>query len=188
MNKAFVLGYHGCDRKLGEQLISKSLSFDPGDEKYHWLGAGVYFWEDDPVRALEWAQKKHARGACDDPFVVGAVIDLGNCLDFHTRENLTLLKSAYDNVVAEREALGLKLPTNKKARNDSSEVKVLRFLDHAVIETLHTAAAANGVKFDTVRGTFVEGESVYPDGGILELTHAQIAVRNLSCIRGAFAP
>ncbi len=42
--------------------------------------------------------------------------------------------------------------------------------------------------FDTVRGLFVEGNAVYAGGGFYELTHAQIAVRNDTCIKGVFLP
>lgn len=125
-------GYHGCDRALGEQIIAGEVNFDRGSETYHWLGSGVYFWEDDPLRALEWAEKKKARGACNDPFVVGAEIELGLCLDFHNRENLLLLRDIYADFAKERAELSLPLPKNTKARHDKSSTKVLRFLDHAV--------------------------------------------------------
>jgi hypothetical protein len=187
LSKLGVLGYHGCDRELGERLISGEKTFDAGEEQYHWLGAGVYFWQDDPLRALDWAEKKKARGACNDPFVVGAEIDLRNCLDFHHRDYLLLLRDAYPQFVRERNELGLPLPKNKKAKNDKSEANVLRYLDYAVIETLHKASAARGICFDTVRGTFTEGEPIYPGSGILDLMNSQIAVRNVACIRRVFA-
>jgi hypothetical protein len=188
LNHAYVLGYHGCDREFGERVIRKEAPFTPGIEEYHWLGAGVYFWEEDPLRALEWAQSKQARQACDDPFVVGAVIDLGRCLDFHHRDHLQLLRDTYKAFVRERQELSLKLPTNRPAKNDQRDVKVLRYLDHAVIETLHRVYEKAGLPpFDTVRGTFSEGDGVFPGSGILELTHSQIAVRNVDCIKGVFA-
>jgi hypothetical protein len=43
------------------------------DNEYDWLGNGIYFWEHSPERARRWA------GA--DGIVIGAVIQLGNCLD-----------------------------------------------------------------------------------------------------------
>jgi hypothetical protein len=187
LNKTSIIGYHGCDRELGEQLVSGNVDFDPGSEQYHWLGAGVYFWEEDRLRALEWAEKKKARGACENPFVVGAEIDLGFCLDFHNRENLLLLRDAYPEFVKERTELGLPIPKNKKAKHDRSETKVLRYLDHAVIETLHKASAQKGIVFDTIRGTFSEGDPIYPGSGILDLMHSQIAVRNLACIVNVFS-
>lgn len=188
MNHAYVLGYHGCEREFGERLIAKQEKFAPSSGVYHWLGTGVYFWENDPVRAKEWAEQKQARGACKEPFVVGAVIELRRCLDLQTREHLQLLKDTFDAFHEEKTRLGLKVPENKPAKHDSRDVKVLRYLDHAVIETLHKIAEEAGLTpFDTVRSAFSEGESIFPGSGILELTHSQIAVRNIDCIKGVFA-
>lgn len=184
MSNSFVLGYHGCDRSFGEDLLHQRTKFEPSTDETHWLGAGVYFWEGDPLRALEWAQSKKARGKCNDPFVVGAVIDLGRCLDLQLRDNLRLIKDVYESFAKERDELGLPLPTNRPARNDRRDIKVLRYLDHAVIETVHKVVKE---PFDTVRGTFSEGEGVYPGSGILEMTHSQIAVRTLASIKGVFA-
>ncbi len=49
------------------------------------------------------------------PFVIGAVIDLGNCLDLLLRENLQLLGLAYEAFSRLREAAGLPLPENRDA-------------------------------------------------------------------------
>lgn len=72
-----VTGYHGCDRDFGRKLIANEQQLQPNDKKYHWLGTGIYFWENDPERALEWAKEKASRGEIANPYVVGAVIDLG---------------------------------------------------------------------------------------------------------------
>ena len=57
------------------------LSLVKSDAPHDWLGRGIYFWEADKDRALEWANYKKTVGLCDDPFVIGAVLDLGNCFD-----------------------------------------------------------------------------------------------------------
>lgn len=183
---SFVLGYHGCDRQLGERLLGGVEPLQLSFEQYHWLGAGLYFWEIDPLRALEWAQSKKARNACDVPFVFGAIIDLGNCLDLQARENVGLVKDAYESFVKTRDKAGGPLPTNRKARNDSSPDLVLRYLDCAVIDHLHAASEAAGDPFDTVRGVFPEGEPIFPGSKMLAKCHSQIAVRNLDCIKGLF--
>ena len=69
------------------------------DCDYDWLGPGAYFWEADPQRAWEWARDRAARGEIGEPAVVGAVIDLRNCLDLIARENVALLRTAYDAFV-----------------------------------------------------------------------------------------
>src|SRR5271155_2352654 len=51
---SFILGYHGCDRKVGERLL-EGAAFKPSDNDYDWLGPGIYFWEANPRRALEFA-------------------------------------------------------------------------------------------------------------------------------------
>lgn len=60
LSTSFVLGYHGCDRKVGERLLAGE-DFRPSENEYDWLGPGVYFWESNPDRALEFAQEAAAR-------------------------------------------------------------------------------------------------------------------------------
>lgn len=50
---AFVLGYHGCDRSVGEALLAGRKTFVGSKNEDDWLGHGVYFWENNPKRALE---------------------------------------------------------------------------------------------------------------------------------------
>ena len=52
-----IFGFHGCDETVCDALVSgeqKNLNFSKND--YDWLGNGMYFWENDPERALEWAE------------------------------------------------------------------------------------------------------------------------------------
>ena len=170
----------------GEEVLSGHKAMKPGSSGFDWLGPGIYFWERDPDRALDWAKQKHARGACAEPFVIGAVIDLGDCLDFTMRENVVLLRDAFESFSRIQKASGLALPSNKKAKNDPSPSLVLRYLDHAVINHLLTTAEEDGKHFDTVHGLFSEGKEAFPGSGILAQAHAQIAVRNVASIKGVF--
>lgn len=192
-----VIGYHGCDAAVAEALMAGE-AMRPSERDYDWLGPGVYFWEDDPRRAQEWADEKAAAGAYAAGGVVGAVIDLGRCLDLTLRENLDFLGAAYDSLLAAHEAADLPMPANRDGRNAGD--KLLRFLDCAVIKHLHENMQADAeearlkgsgpafMPFDTVRGLFVEGATVYPGGGFHRLTHTQIAVRSPACIKGVFRP
>jgi hypothetical protein len=155
------------------------------DRRYHWLGSGIYFWENDKERALEWAQEKASRGELEDPFVIGAVIELRRCLDLSVRENVPLVKAAHESLTALYAKSGDKVPENKKAPRDPREDKVMRFLDCAVLNHLIDNSPSD---FDTVRGLFVEGGPVYEGAEIFNKTHAEIAVRNSLCIRGLFIP
>lgn len=67
--------------------------------------------------------------------------------------------------------------------------KLMRRLDNAVIERLHSIIAERKLdQFDTVRGMFREGAPVYPGAGFWQKTHVQIAVRNTNSIIGYFRP
>ena len=196
LNTSFVLGYHCCHKAIGLQAVAGKLELIQSEKAYDWLGPGVYFWEGDPLRALEWAQWKKF----DEPFVVGAVIDLRNCLDLMVKENLDLLASAYDSYVAQQRKSGLKILENKSPRGSKSEDdKKLRFLDCAVITHLHKildneqSAPSSDLPamvqpFDSVRGLFEEKPEVYPGSGFFKNTHSQIAIRNLDCIVEIFVP
>ena len=85
LSASFVLGYHGCDREIGERLLQNE-QFRPSENTYDWLGSGIYFWEANPDRALDWARERTERRKLlediqAEPFVVGAVLNLGFCLD-----------------------------------------------------------------------------------------------------------
>ncbi len=178
---AFILGYHGCDRRVGEQLL-KGSPFRPSDNDYDWLGPGIYFWEANPERGLDFAREAAQRKPAQigEPFVIGAVIELGLCLDLTTAAGIEWVKSAYDSLARIAAASDIRMPTNSadgRRRN----------LDCAVIRSLHRILEAQGrPAVDTVKGVFTEGKPIYPGAGFDEKTHIQIAVRNQSCIKGVF--
>jgi hypothetical protein len=197
LQTAFVLGYHGCDRAIGEKAFGGSIELVQSDRDYDWLGPGVYFRESDPLRAREWAEQRAAERPGLEPYVIGAAIDLENCLDLTTRDDIELLRDAYEGLQRSLAAEGRPLPLDRNIRRDRTQDKLLRNLDCAVIRYLHdsieeqiAAGSADGAleRFDTVRGLFREGEPVYPGSGFYERTHAQIAVRSLNGIKGVFVP
>jgi hypothetical protein len=192
-----VLGFHGCDEKVGEDLLrggTKHLSISSND--YDWLGSGIYFWENDPQRALEFAEQAvdnpHlTKGKIQKPFVVGAVIDLGLCLNLLDRSSLQELESAYGLFKMVSEVKKAPMPQNKGVDLGA------RFLDRAVLEFLHktrerltTSAKSRGKysPYQTVRGAFWEGGELYPTSGFGKKNHIQIAVRDPMSIKGYFRP
>jgi hypothetical protein len=188
---SFVLGYHGCDKSTGMKALEGDLSLLQSNKSYDWLGPGVYFWESDPLRALEWAQWKKSRGECAQPFVIGAVIDLRHCLDLLAREDLEVLRSAYRSYASMRQMSGQALPRNIDPPGRPGSDKALRFLDCAVIKHLHSMIEDAGpaiTPYDSVRGLFIEGDELFEGSGFKSRTHVQIAVKNTDCIKGLFIP
>lgn len=114
------------------------------------------------------------------PYVVGAIIELGQCLDLTTPEGLSLVLEAHRSLLGLYGAAGYRLPVN-----DDNLLR--RRLDCAVIRRVHEIQQTAGrPAIDTVKGLFVEGPPLYPGAGFATKTHVQIAVCNMSCIKGVF--
>lgn len=187
---SFVLGYHGCDQSIAEAVIAGNAELNPSINEFDWLGHGVYFWEADPQRAMEYAVWRAGRGEIKKAAVVGAVIDLRECLDLTNRKDLELVQFAHEEYVDEQRLAGLPLPENRHVKGDPNGDLLLRYLDCAVINHLHHMMSITGSveMMDTVRGMFTEGGPLYEGAGFSSKSHTQIAVRNLRCIIGYFKP
>lgn len=187
---ALVLGYHGCDRGVAEKLLAGKSNFRSSQNDHDWLGHGIYFWENNPKRAVEWARfmashpsfKKRVK----NPYAVGVVLDLGNCLDLTEAISLGIVEEAYRNLSETFSVAKLPLPENKPV-SDQDEDLIQRFLDCAVINHVHELSEGEGIEaFSTVRGAFHEGDRLYPGAAIRKRTHIQLCVRDIKCIRGIF--
>ncbi len=175
LSTAFVLAYHGCDEAVAAQLIA-GTPFKESANPWDWLGSGIYFWEGDPVRGLEWAHELKKRGKVETPAVVGVALDLGLCLDLMTRKSIQVLGSAYTGLEELARINSSALPANGGP--------LRRQLDCAVVNYLYETMP--DPKFQTVRSAFPEGGELYPGSGFVTKTHLQIAVRDPSCIKGVF--
>lgn len=176
-----VFGFHGCDQSVFDRVIKNGEPLDFSTNDYDWLGSGIYFWENSVERAWEWARES---GRVKEPAVIGAVIDLGHCLNLTDRKYTDLLASEYEIMKIDYDEEGTPLPKNTGKTQD----KLLRKLDCAVIEHLHQFYDDTDQRFDSARGLFSEGDPIYPDSKICEKTHIQICVRNPNCIKGYFEP
>ena len=177
---SFVLGYHGCDRAVGERILSGE-PFEPSANEYDWLGPGVYFWEANPLRGLEWAEEQARRGSSKvkNPFVIGAVIDLGNCLDLSTSLGCQFAKIAFESL----RDWGPPLPTNSSRGRHALDCAVIR---HALDMASWSLPDFPTRPFDTVRGIFQEGDPLFEGSSLRAKTHVQIAVPSLNAIKGVF--
>jgi hypothetical protein len=168
-----VLGYHGCKASFAEALIRGESSIDgwqPSRNPYDWIGHGIYFWEFAPHRARSWGGKGG---------VIGAVIQLGLCLDLTDVNYTGMLRDEYRRVRRARRARRWPMPRNRGGRRD---------LDCLIVNELVETAEEDGLIFQTVRCPFLEGKPAFPGSGILRESHVQIAVRDKSCILGVFRP
>jgi hypothetical protein len=66
---SFVLGFHGCDHAFAAAVISGRKRFTPSQNDYDWLGTGIYFWENNPQRAVEFATALRGKGRKGKPVI-----------------------------------------------------------------------------------------------------------------------
>lgn len=181
LSRNLVLGYHGCDRSVADGLVDGSIPPDPGKKRHHWLGPGIYFWEESPSRALRWAEDSKEDGRITQPAVVGAVINMGNCLNLIEAAHVDLVTEAHQTYTEICKATSVTMAENK------GPLLERRFLDHAVFQTLHDVRGEQKQSaFDTIRAFFIEGSAIYPTAGTRSLDHIQICVTNPSQILGFF--
>jgi hypothetical protein len=184
-----VLAYHGCALETAQRLLGGS-PFQPSTRDYDWLGAGIYFWENDPIRAYQWATE--LRRKIDLPSVVGAVVELGECLDLTTQSGIDAVKLAYDKFVLTAEKDGTLIPQNIDPAEEFAGDKIIRRLDCAVMNFLYEIAGTEqesdpgSQPYATVRAMFPEGSELYPGAGFRDKTHIQICVRDPEQILGVF--
>lgn len=187
---SFIIGFHGCDESVGEAILNgKVPHLKPSTNEYDWLGHGIYFWEGNPQRALDFATQsagggKNSKGSIKEPFVLGAIIDLKHCLDLLDSSGLQQVADSYSLLKKTFDTLGFDLP-----ENSGGEDLTRRFLDCAVVDSLHQYRKDEGLEsYDSVRAAFFEGSDLYQNAGFKRQNHIQICVRNHACIKGYFRP
>lgn len=195
-----ILGFHGCDQEIADKLINAPNKVQKSEKPHDWLGHGMYFWENNLLRAEQWAKEKEKRGEIKKAAVVGAVLTLDNCLDFLDSSSIQLLSNYYDLFKIELERTGKTLPENIDASTDKHKDKLRRELDCAVIEYLHKEISKeverNKIKsgvseireFDSTRVFFTEGGPAFTGSMVQMKNHSQICIRNMKCIKGFFKP
>jgi hypothetical protein len=186
---SFVLGYHGCDKRLAEKVLAGKAPLAASHNDYDWLGDGIYFWEHNAQRAYEFAievakHPRHDRQKIAQPAVIGAVIDLGFSLNLLDSRCIAMVRQAYDELVRSSKEGRITVPKNTGGADLLS-----RQLDCAVLRTLHQMREdIHEEPFDTIRAAFIEGQRLYPSAGFSKKTHIQICVRTVRCIKGYFRP
>ena len=183
--RSHILGFHGCDKETGLKVLNGIEKLKPSQNKWDWLGNGIYFWEHNSMRAFQYAKdvaegKQKAKAKIEIPFVIGCIIDLGRCLNLTEPSQYTIVKESYHSLKSTYKHTGQKLPEN---------IGSARFLDCAVFMHMHYLLELRGhPPYDTIRGAFPEGKAIYEGCAIKDQTHIQICVRNTDSILGYFLP
>jgi hypothetical protein len=180
-----ITGFHSCDKVVGLEVLNGRSFLTPSVNDWDWLGEGVYFWEQNPLRALEYAEEsaiglQHNKKPITTPFVIGAIIELGNCLNLTEPTSLQIVKQAHDSLKEAHLRSGEPMKENNGPKRE---------LDCAVIKYLHTIREKAGdTPFDTIRSPFHEADLLYENANFSARLHIEICVKNLAQIKGYFLP
>ena len=187
-----IVGFHGTFKSVADRLVNNEpfrRSDNPGD----WLGNGVYFWLNDPVRARSWAEDKVAKLAdqsSEEAVVLGAVIDPGNCLDLTTKEGLSWLALGHDQLAFNMRTAGIPLIQNGSGNNrplDKAVVEqVYRLVDGLINDDQLKRQQQRVRRIDSVINVYPDGDPLYEGTTILAKTHVQLCLRDPAKIIGVF--
>lgn len=202
-----VLAYHGCDISIRDQLVRGEIEPRISRNAYDWLGDGMYFFEGDHQRALKLAVAAQTRPEhllskqpIATPAVVGAVLDVDRWFDLTTQIGILNFTTASAAVTLAHEHAGKEIPVNKAAFPGDEDL-LHRAFDKAVcdmvveyrklfFEQALSDGNAEGIiasaPYQAARGAFEQGKLIAEGSSIHTDTHIQIAVRDLSCIKGWF--
>jgi hypothetical protein len=167
MPSEMVVGHHGTSRQIASQVLSRG--FLTSKNAYDWLGDGVYFWQNAPLRALNWATRTFAA----DGVVIEADIEVSGFINLLDTEWMSWLAEVHDQYLFE---------VKKKGQTPPLQTERAHRLDREVINFGIEILEENGHSVRGVIGSFREGRPVFPNSALYSESHVQIAVRDLSLI------
>ena len=163
-----VYGYHGTNTEATATIIQQGFNVSSND--YDWLGTGVYFFQDAPVRAWEWAKQQHPA----NPAVIRSTIRLDDCIDLLDISWSSKIVVAHNSYVTKCREVNQPLPRQTAGAHR---------LDCAVINyAVGYFQEQTGKTVRAVRAVFLEGSPIFPGSYLYDRAHVQIAVRDRSLI------
>jgi hypothetical protein len=162
-----AIGYHGTSIEAVQRILSSG--FQISRNEYDWLGDGAYFFQDAPARAREWAEQRFGTDAA----VVGAEIDLVDCIDLLDIGWQAVVEQSYADLLLRLQASGQPIPHQTSGAHR---------LDRAVVNHTVGLLQRAGIPVRTVRAAFAEGKPLFPGSGLWSRAHVQIAVRDAGAV------
>jgi hypothetical protein len=186
------------EQERATSIVGKVKSEDywiPSDNDYDWLGTGTYFFQDAPIRALLFAEKRvdelKARGVDGEPAVIRAQFKLGVCLDLLDAEAATYIKFVHRLSVLDGRVVPTqfqpKCRTNSRPRIRLGEgafrpagTDINHLLDRYIIgETIKYLEGYENTIIDSVRCAFIDGYPLCETSWMFDLSHVQVCIRNV---------
>jgi hypothetical protein len=195
------IGYHGTTLAAAVRILMRVDTNEywlRSRNEYDWLGDGIYFFQDAPLRALLYAEKKASSQAGEEPAIIAARFKLETCLDLLDVGATNYLRKIHE---ASSEADQPPLPSQRRisilhkprenivvGRGRSTRITLARrhLLDRVIVNrTVMAVQQKFRRKVDAVRCAFVDGRPPYPTSWLYDLAHVQVCVRSVrKCLIG----
>jgi hypothetical protein len=173
-----VHGYHGTLMSKVDSILKNGFQFS--QNPWDWLGSGIYFWQDAPIRAREWAKDWSARNGDGEIAVIHAELVLEDCidmLDVEWNDSLAEMTVEFQEAMqSEPEYAGLKNYREGPHRGRHE-------LDAAFFNYTVAAFAQRDLKVAAIRAAITEGKSLLPDSPLAFKSHVQICILDPALIR-----
>lgn len=166
-----VYGYHGTSQEKAQEIIDQGFNLSTND--YDWLGTGVYFFQDAPMRALAWASERYP----DSPAVIRSELVLESCIDLLDIAWNPIIRETYRMFILEYQKANIPLPSQNPQRSKAHRLDCAFF--NYIMEKI---LASQDVAIGSIRAVFNEGDRIYPNSAIFDRSHIQILIRDLSLI------
>jgi hypothetical protein len=166
-----VYGDRGTSQAQAASILRNG--FQASDNDYDWLGTGVYFFQDAPLRAEQLARERHPQ----NPAVICAVIRLENCIGLFDINWVPQLKNVYNLFVQQYRSTDRPLPKQNPDRSKAHR------LDCAFFNYASKFLSSEQQPVESIRAVFVEGKRIFSDSAIFDLAHVQIAIKNRALIK-----
>lgn len=158
-----VTGYHGTSRSAADKILADG--FQSSENEWDWMGTGIYFWQDAPIRAYRWAQERLKKEGSPEPaVVVAAKIRLDEFVDLLDQRGMKTLQDLAKGYLGQENLIELR---NQRGANR---------LDCAVFNFATNVLSWLGADVSGYRAACVEGNPLTPGSPIYDLSHVQLAV------------
>jgi hypothetical protein len=175
-SRTHVEGFHGTTVAAADSILRDG--FRTSAKEWDWLGDGVYFFQDGPYRAREWAAEWAVKRYNGEAAVVGARIRLEReqCMDLIDVYWADQMFRFYTRFLELCRRTGTAIPIQSPKPSGPHP------LDRRVVNHAVGILARQGKSIGAVRAAFEEGGRTYPDSAFYERAHVQIAVRDVNLI------
>ena len=175
----YVRGYHATSKEAANDILENEFKESRGPN--HWLGRGIYFFQEAPAFARHWVTKERKEGPIPNPVIIAADIEVVGFLDLLEHGWGEARRKTYDHLQKRRTKLFERAKREQPKYKPGSRPS-RHPLDRYVIDVAVRLLRKEGLYIRAVRAVFLEGKPLYENSHLMDRQHVQIAVRDQELI------